>query len=386
MLRLVRPILIRVNDDMCRKYDFGGRDQIEFFRYDNAGLIRLTRANALNALTSIMVRAMERALRSWGLDTSITHIIIEGEGRAFCAGGDVVAAYHAGRNGEPDLTFFADEYRLNALIASYPKPMIALLDGIVMGGGAGISIHGSHRVVTENTVFAMPESAIGFVTDVGSSVFLSDIAERFGLYLGLSGATIRWGDCLRSGLATHAIASEYLPQLRDELLSAADEKAVNTLFSAQRQSPHGTDFYLMPNWETSEVLRNIISEACAASTVSGCIEYFGSILQKNENIDVMAPQDLAGLQTIVSQLVSRSPTSLKVIHHLLTEATKYRQDNPQLTYSDRVNYQLEVEYRIVRALLYGHDFYTGVKAVLIDKTNAPDWQPKTLDLARMPSF
>lgn len=151
--------------------DFGGGSEISFERKGKAGLVKLTRTEALNALTHKMILALDRALQSWEDDPEVACVILEGEGRAFCAGGDVVAAYKSGQAGTPAYEFFRDEYRLNARIGRFPKPYISLINGIVMGGGAGISVHGSHRIVTENTMFAMPETGIGFFPDVGVAHF-----------------------------------------------------------------------------------------------------------------------------------------------------------------------------------------------------------------------
>ena len=179
--------------------DFGGGDEIRFERIGLAGIVTLTRPAALNAVTHRMIKALAEALQAWRDDPAVAVVVIKGEGRAFSAGGDILAVYEAGRRGAPPVDFFADEYRLNAYISAYPKPYVALIDGIVMGGGVGISFHGSHRVLTENAVFAMPEVGIGFFPDVGGSHLLPDLGECFGLYLGLTGKRVRWGDALWSG-------------------------------------------------------------------------------------------------------------------------------------------------------------------------------------------
>ena len=150
--------------------DFGGGDEIRFERRGKAGLVTLTRPKALNALTHDMVRALHRRAGRLGEPITTSRLCRhQGEGRAFSAGGDILDVYEAGPAGKPPVDFFADEYRLNAQIARYPKPYVALIDGIVMGGGVGISFHGSHRVMTENAQFAMPEVGIGFFPDVGGS-------------------------------------------------------------------------------------------------------------------------------------------------------------------------------------------------------------------------
>ena len=197
--------------------DFDGGDDIRFERIGKAGVVTQTRPKALNAVNHRMVRALSAALAAWEKDSAVELVVIKGEERAFSAGGDILEVYEAGRAGRPKYDFFADEYRLNAHIERFPKPYVALIDGIVMGGGVGVSVHGSHRVMTENAVFAMPEVGIGCFPDVGGSHVLPDLGGRFGFYLGLTGNRIRYGDALWSGLATHTVASEYLDGLLDQV-------------------------------------------------------------------------------------------------------------------------------------------------------------------------
>ena len=190
--------------------DFGGGDEIRFERSGKAGVVTLTRPAALNALTHGMVRALSSALAAWRTTHDVALVVVKGRAGPSRAGGDLMPIYEAGRAGNPPVDFFADEYRLNAPIARCPKPYVSLVDGIVMGGGVGISFHGSHRVLTENALFAMPEVGIGFFPDVGGSHILPELGGRFGMYLGLTGNRIRWGDALWSGLATHTVKSEKL--------------------------------------------------------------------------------------------------------------------------------------------------------------------------------
>ena len=159
--------------------DFGGGDEIRFERLGRAGVVTLTRPKALNAITHNMVKALGKALDAWEEDASINVVVVKAEGRAFSAGGDILQVYEAGRAGKAPVDFFADEYRLNARIARFKKPYVALIDGIVMGGGVGISFHGSHRVMTENAQFAMPEVGIGFFPDVGAQPPASGSRRQF---------------------------------------------------------------------------------------------------------------------------------------------------------------------------------------------------------------
>lgn len=348
----------------CVAQDFGGGDEVAFAVHGHLGLIRLTRPKALNALTHNMVKAIERALLHWQQDAQVSAVLVEGEGRAFCAGGDVVAVYHAGKNGSPDYAFFEDEYRLNRLIASFTKPYIAFLDGITMGGGAGVSVHGSHRIVTENTRFAMPESGIGFFTDVGGSAFLPFLPQKFGYYLGLTGSVIGWGDCLNSGIATHALLSEQLEHVRNRLI--AGEKPDDILSSLQ---------LAQPDWESAAADRAMIEQCCIADSVEQIVANFARAANDNEKA--------AGIHQV---LLSRSPTSLKAIFMLFTDASVFIRANKDISYSARMDRQMQIEYALAEILLQRPDFYAGVGAVLIEKTGKPVWQPATLAEVELSNF
>ncbi len=344
---------------------FGGDDEIAFAVEGAAGLIRLTRPKALNALTHKMVVAMERALLHWADDPQVKTVIVEGEGRAFCAGGDVVAAYHAGRNGTPAYDFFQDEYRLNRLIGAYKKPYVAFLDGITMGGGAGISVHGSHRIVTENTLFAMPESGIGFFTDVGGSAFLPALPEKFGFYLGLTGSAILWGDCLNSGIATHALEAQALETVRNRLIAGETPDDVLTSLPLAQ-----------PDWETNEASRALIARCCAQETVEDVLAAFAGA-------GAVGDEKAAEITQLLQR---RSPTSLKAIFTLFHDAVAFLRAKNSLSYSARLDRQMQIEYALAEILLKGHDFYAGVGAVLIDKTGNPQWRPASLAEVNLPDF
>lgn len=325
--------------------DFGGGDEIAFERKGCAGLVRLIRTKALNALTHKMILALDRALQAWQDDDAVQCVIVEGEGRAFCAGGDVVAAYHAGRSGQPAYAFFHDEYRLNARIGCFRKPYISLINGIVMGGGAGISVHGSHRIVTENTMFAMPETGIGFFPDVGGSAFLPHLQDNFGYYLAMTGNRIRWGDCLQSGIATHAVQSEDLHDLREDLIAGKDIDAA----LSRRQ---------YPDFETPIATRQLIKQAFSLATLTQCLDF---LHKAKDGGDTAAGDILAVLQT-------RSPTSLAVTFRQIADGRALDLDDC-----------MRMEYRIALGMLDGHDFYEGVRALLIDKDASPKWQPGSID-------
>ena len=184
-----------------------------------------------------MVKALSAALTAWEDDRGVEVVILKAEGRAFCAGGDILEVYEAGRAGKHLTEFFADEYRLNAQINRFRKPYISLIDGICMGGGMGISAHGSHRVMTENAVFAMPEVGIGFFPDVGGSYVLPNLGSSFGMYLGLTGNKIEYGDALWSGIATHTVQAAYLPAIAEEIAESGDPGSeLREFFKAARRT------------------------------------------------------------------------------------------------------------------------------------------------------
>ena len=203
-------------------------DEIILERKGRVGSVTLNRPKALNALTQPMVLDLDARLKEWAEDPAIAAVVVRGAAREdgrvpFCAGGDIRLLY--GERDDPDrhfaTVFYAQEYRLNTFIFRYPKPYVALIDGVVMGGGVGISIHGSHRVMTERALFAMPETGIGLFPDVGATYFLPKLTGKAGLYLGLTGTRIGAADSLYLGLATHVVASDALQAL-DETLLAAD--------------------------------------------------------------------------------------------------------------------------------------------------------------------
>ena len=204
-----------------------------------AGRITLTRPRALNALTYPMANAIETALLAWRDDPAVALIIIDAQGeRAFCAGGDIEDLYRTGTAGDFGFgrKFWSDEYRLNALIAGYPKPFIAFMQGFVMGGGVGISCHGSHRIVCESTQIAMPECGIGLVPDVGGSFLLANAPGRMGEYFGLTGARMNAGDALCAGFADSFIPLEHWPELKSELALSGSVTCIDRFETTAPQS------------------------------------------------------------------------------------------------------------------------------------------------------
>jgi len=325
--------------------DFGGGDEIRFEHLGRAGVVTLTRPRALNAVTHRMVNALAKALHAWERDVDVDVVVVKAEGRAFSAGGDILHIYEAGRAGKPPVEFFADEYRLNASIARFRKPYVALIDGIVMGGGVGISFHGSHRVMTENAQFAMPEVGIGFFPDVGASHLLPDLGGCFGMYLALTGNRIRYGDALWSGLATHTIKAEDQAGLLDRLILTGDPESVLR------------GFFVQARRETDRLTLEAISSHFAQPSLKDVIDS----LERAAATDDFAARTLATIRT-------RSPTSLRVA---------WRQISAGLTLS--MDACMQMEFRILNRMLAGHDFYEGIRAAIIDKGSKPQWRPASLD-------
>lgn len=325
--------------------DFGGGDQIRFERSGKAGIVTLTRPKALNAVTHAMVKALTKALSAWEQEPGVEVVVMKAEGRAFSAGGDIMHIYEAGRAGQPPVDFFADEYRLNAAIERYSKPYVALVDGLAMGGGVGISFHGSHRVATENAQFAMPEVGIGFFPDVGASFLLPNLGGNFGCYLGLTGKRIRWGDMLWSGLATHTVEAAYLPGLLEGIAETGD-----------------------PNGELREVSRAVPRETNDGDLHSIARHFgMGSVHDIIASLKQSADNDEFAASTLAAML-EKSPTSLEVAFRAITSGLALSMEEC-----------MRMEFRIVNRMLHGHDFYEGIRAAIIDKGSRPKWRPDRLD-------
>lgn len=331
----------------------GGDGDIVFEVAGALGRVTLNRPGALNALTLDMTRRLDARLIEWGADGRIGAVAIEGAGgRAFCAGGDVRALYQAmGRPGDPlPAEFYREEYVLNHRVFTFPKPYIALIDGVVMGGGVGVSVHGSHRVATENLLFAMPETGIGLFPDVGGTYFLSRMQGGLGMYLGLVGARLGAADALYCGVATHYVPSERLADLAAALARAPFDgdtldaaNAAIARFAADPGAPPLAD-------------RRAQIDRCFAG---GSVEEIMAALSAEGS--EWADKTLAALET-------KSPTSLKVTHRQLREGAV-------LDFAAA----MRLEYRLCQRFCAGHDFAEGVRAAVIDKDAAPKWRPDRLD-------
>lgn len=313
-----------------------------------AGLITLNRPQALNALTLDMVRAMRRALDRWAADPQVTRIVVAGAGgRAFCAGGDIRRLYDLGQAGRRDeaLGFWREEYALNVRIQRYPKPYVALIDGLVMGGGVGVSLHGSHRVAGEAYAFAMPEVGIGFFPDVGATYALPRLPSKTGLYLALTGERVRAADALALGLATHAVPSSAFNDVRAALIAG---EPVDAVLAAAARDPG----------EASLGREREIIDACFAG------ESVGAVLSR---LDAAAEQGSAFAAKTAATVRAKSPTSLCI-------AFEQMRRGGALDFEEA----MRTEFRIVSRVVEGHDFYEGVRAAVIDKDGAPNWRPPSL--------
>ena len=315
-----------------------------------AGRITLNRPLALNALTLDMVRAMHRALLEWAENPLVHLVVVDGAGeRGLCAGGDIRALYDAAVTGDltSAATFFREEYRLNDLVSRYPKPYIALMDGIVMGGGVGISGHASHRVVTERSILAMPETAIGLVPDVGGTCLLGTAPGELGTHLGLTGGRIGGADAILCDLADSFINSGDLPALIDELQKCETIDAVDARLKAHATQRPASLLEQQRVW---------IEECYAADSVEDIVAALNAC---------SGPE----AQTAAKELAKRSPASLKVTLQALRKARRFHllQDC------------LRQEYCISLACLARPDFVEGVRAAIIDKKHKPVWNPAKLE-------
>ena len=329
--------------------DFGGGDEIRFERMGKAGVVTLTRPKALNAVTHRMVKALSAALEAWAADDGVEAVVIKAEGRAFSAGGDILDIYNARQAGESRVGFFADEYHLNAAIGRFEKPYVALIDGIVMGGGVGISFHGSHRVLGEKARFAMPETGIGFFPDVGGSFLLSQLKGGIGMFLGLTGHRFGPGDALACGLATHAVSAEDFPAI---LAGIAEGGSPDTVLKPFALDPP-------PDPTLNEAEKAAIGHHFTLGSLGDLI----ASLRKAAETD--GGEFARGA---LDTLATRSPTSLHVAFR-------------QISFGEMLSLDecMRMEFRIVNRMLEGHDFFEGIRALMIDKGDTPKWLPATLD-------
>lgn len=321
---------------------------------NKVGLITLNRPKALNALNLNMIRKIYPVLQKWEADPGVNLVVIKGTGgRAFCAGGDVRAVAEAGQKGD-DLTkmFFKEEYALNYAIGTLKTPYVALINGITMGGGVGLSVHGHFRVATEKTLFAMPETAIGLFPDVGGGYALSRMKGKLGIFLALTGHRLKGYDVKHAGVATHFVTSEKLADLESSLLSL----------------PSDPDIHMV-----SKLLDDYDKE-CSDENKEFSLEKFthqiNSCFDKPTMEDIISALEQDGTEWALQQievLNKMSPTSMKITLRQLQEGSKLN-----------LAECLKMEYRLSQRFMEGNDFYEGIRAVLVDKDNSPKWNPSSL--------
>jgi enoyl-CoA hydratase/carnithine racemase len=319
-----------------------GEKQVLVERRGGAGFLILNRPRALNALTLQMVREISAALDAFERDATVERVVVCGAGeRAFSAGGDVRWLYDCGQNGDyaAQSTFFREEYALNARIKRYKKPYVAVIDGLAMGGGVGVSLHGTHRVATERASFAMPEVGIGFFPDVGATWALPRVAHRFGVAMAATGLRADAADMAALGLATAYVDSRRLPGLAQALERPGDTGAIIGEFAI---SPPPA-----PLLAHAAAIATAFAQADAAS-IAAALAADGS--------------DFA--RSLLAMMATKSPTSLAI-------ALQQMQIGAHLSFEEA----MRVEFRIVTRICRGHDFYEGVRAAIVDKDNRPQWRP-----------
>jgi enoyl-CoA hydratase len=338
-----------------------GSDEILLGREGGLATLVINRPKALNALTLDNYRRFDPALRAWEADPSVHAVVVRGAGdRAFCAGGDVRAVYEAGRgiSGDPDLTavFFHEEYELVRRIHRFAKPYIAIIDGITMGGGAGISVNGAYRIATERTLFAMPETGIGLFPDVGATRFLNRCPGYVGRYLGLTGARLNAEDALYCGFATHAVSCERLEALLEELRRAS----WHTGFEHSLAEVYLGRFALKLGPAPLAALQPAIDRCFAGDSVEAILDALAAEAAGGGAHAGWADETRASLLT-------KSPTSLKITLRQLAIGRNYD-----------LEAALTLEYRLTQHVMAAHDFYEGVRAMLIDRDQTPHWHPANL--------
>ncbi|MCA1653320.1 MAG: enoyl-CoA hydratase/isomerase family protein [Sphingomonadales bacterium] len=309
--------------------------------------LRLNRPKAIHALNEAMCRAMSEVLLQWRDDPGVEAVILDhAEGRGFCAGGDVVTLAKSGAaDGAEAARFFAEEYRLNHLLFTYPKPIVAMMDGITMGGGVGIALPCRYRVATENTRFAMPETTIGLFPDVGGGWYLSRLEARVGQFLALTGARLDGAECHDLKLATHFVASADLPALIERIVAVPAR--IEGALGAASSSP-------------------------GDARITANLPAIGRLFAADGLEEILTALDADGSDwaaTEAATIRTKSPLSCKISLRLLADGAR------------RADFTAEMvaEHALASHIVRTHDFLEGVRALLIDKDNAPHWDPPTPD-------
>lgn len=328
-------------------------DEILLARHGDKGVITLNRGKALNAINYEMATKLKAGLTAWDADSQIRMVVMKSASeKAFCAGGDVKRVCAEGP--EEARKFFRLEYTVNNLIGSLSVPYVALIDGIIMGGGCGLSVHGNFRVVTEKALFAMPETAIGLFPDVGASHFLNKLPGSLGLYFGLTGQRLSGRDLFKAGIATHFIPSAKLKELEDDLmrLEKPDQLKIDRVlvrYQEQWQDEYRKEFSLKPH-------------------IGRINSIFGQANKVEEIVSGLEKDNSEWARKHLEILAKMSPTSLKLTFEQLRRGKT-------MTLPEC----LKMEFRLVSRLLDKPEFYEGVRALLVDKDNKPKWNPPKLE-------
>jgi enoyl-CoA hydratase len=311
------------------------------------GRLTLNRPQALHALTTNMIGLLTDALLSWRSDPAVELVLIDHAGeRGFCAGGDIRMLAESGAgDGAKAREFFFNEYRLNTLLHDYQKPLVAIMDGITMGGGVGLARPCRFRVATERTTFAMPETGIGLFPDVGGGWYLSRMPDHIGLWLALTGARIKAADCELTCIATDYVESARIPDLKAAIV--ADPAAVETLLT-EYEGDAGRPALAEHQDEIARLFSGESVEAIVAR---------------------LRATDTDWARAQLAILATKSPQTLKVAFHQLKLGAA------MIRFADN----MAMEYRIGARVVQRHDFLEGVRAVIVDKDNAPHWDPPTLE-------
>ncbi|CAN1179567.1 3-hydroxyisobutyryl-CoA hydrolase 1 [Linum perenne] len=335
-------------------------DQVLVEEKSSSRMLVLNRPKQLNALSFQMVSRLLELFLAYEADPNVKLIILKGKGRAFCAGGDVAAVVQDIQKGtwKVGAEFFSKEFILNYLIATYTKPQVSLLNGIVMGGGNGASMHGRFRVATETSMFAMPETALGLFPDVGASYFLSRLPGFYGEYVGLTGARLDGAEMLACGLATHFVPSAKLSLLEEELckVDSSDSAVISAIIDRYSQQPCLKD-------QSSYKRLDVVDRCFSRRTVE-------DILSALEREAMNKADDW--INKTIQSLKKASPTSLKI------SLRSIRQGRIQ-----GVGQCLTREFRMVCHVMEGKlskDFFEGCRAILLDKDKNPKWEPSKLEL------
>lgn len=368
-MKRVAVLTQHLSPPMARHSNSSAAESEVLYSTDSGGCVAsllLNRPKALHSLNINMIRLLSQGLKRAEADASVKVVFLEGEGeKAFCAGGDIRAVTEAGKvGGSLARDFFREEYTLNHYTGVFPKPYICIQDGITMGGGVGMSVHGPFRVATEKTLFAMPETFIGLFPDVGGSHFLPRLTGSLGMYLALTGYRLKARDVVFAGIATHFIPRNKVSALKECISSLCGEGGrIATADPATHLDLVRKELDRFHQQSSGEFPQQSFSLDPQMESINRCFDQItveGILKALQEEGTEWAAKQLETLSKM-------SPTALKVTHHQLREGEK-------LTFKEC----FKMEYRMSQGCMAGKDFYEGVRAVIVDKDNKPKWEPASL--------